>query len=167
MQVPFPHSIGFPFTAHMSIVHSGPEVDIMEVILTNILWWNTYEIKWINPIYFLIGMIISIFDLTWEVISTKTGAFIGIIGSCIVYKIFITTHAILATKRIWATFTAWISVANFRWKSCLHTIIVESIETSTSIICGFAEIVTTTMVRAGVRREVINKNSQSSDESFE
>ena len=53
-----------------------------------------------------------LFGQTWEVISTKTSTLIGIIGNCITskYIIFITTHAILATKlRIWATFTAWIS----------------------------------------------------------
>ena len=51
----------------------------------------------------------ALFEQTWEIISTKTLTFIGIIGSYIEYKIVITTDAILATKWSWTTFTAWIS----------------------------------------------------------
>ena len=61
--------------------------------------------------------ILAEFLKTWEVISTITSTFIGIIVSCIEYKIEITTNAILATKWSWSTFAAWISLTYF---TCLR-----------------------------------------------
>ena len=94
----------------------------------------------LKPLY-----VMPLFEQTCEVISTKTLTFIGIIGSCIEYKIFITTDAILATKWSWTTFTAWISFTYRRWRlRNWITFKVESSDFSTSLILGFAKLVTAT-----------------------
>ena len=79
----------------------------------------------LNPVY-----VMAIFEQTWEINGTKTMTFIGIITSK--YIIFITTHAILATKfRIWATSAAWISSA---WQNL--TIFAPSVRKT--ITCWYA-----------------------------
>ena len=69
--------------------------------------------------------LMPLFEQTCEVISTETLTFIGIIGSCIKYKIVITTDAISATKWSWTTFTAYfafkLNLGTFNFSQSIYT----------------------------------------------